>query len=242
MRPRDWAGEPASGRCNRRRQHGAGGIRVGRGCRRGEYVQGESETQAGISSRGREKGRIDGRRWEYHVVRLRHLAVAAVVNDRQEVLMMWRHRFIADSWAWELPMGLVEELETPEEAGAREVLEETGWRPGLIKPLVYAEPDNGITDSTRCGRTRSFRGRSGVGRAVHEPGHDRPPGGRERRIARRPVVPAHGADDRHAPRSCPGSSSASAAPSRPAPSVSSVWSAVAAKPMRRWAAGGSVAK
>ncbi|KOV83916.1 NUDIX hydrolase [Streptomyces sp. NPDC002680] len=89
----------------------------------------------------------DGARWEYHVVRLRHLAVAAVVNDRQEVLMMWRHRFITDSWAWELPMGLVEEGESPEEAAAREVLEETGWRPGPIKPLIYAEPANGITDS-----------------------------------------------------------------------------------------------
>jgi 8-oxo-dGDP phosphatase len=89
----------------------------------------------------------DGRRWEYHVVRLRHLAVAAVVNDRQEVLMMWRHRFITDSWAWELPMGLIEEGESPEQAAAREVLEETGWRPGPIKPLIYAEPANGITDS-----------------------------------------------------------------------------------------------
>ncbi|GAA3896644.1 NUDIX hydrolase [Streptomyces lacrimifluminis] len=89
----------------------------------------------------------DGHRWEYHVVRLRHLAVAAVVNDRQEVLMMWRHRFITDSWAWELPMGLVEEGESPEEAAAREVLEETGWRPGPVKPLIYAEPANGITDS-----------------------------------------------------------------------------------------------
>jgi 8-oxo-dGDP phosphatase len=54
----------------------------------------------------------DGNRWEHHVVKLRHLAVAAVLNDRQEVLMMWRHRFITDAWAWELPMGLVEAGET----------------------------------------------------------------------------------------------------------------------------------
>lgn len=89
----------------------------------------------------------DGHRWEHHVVRLRHLSVAAVVNERSEVLMMWRHRFITDAWAWELPMGLIEDGETPEQAAAREVLEETGWRPGPLKPLIYAEPANGITDS-----------------------------------------------------------------------------------------------
>lgn len=89
----------------------------------------------------------DGRRWEHHVVRLRHLAVAAVVNDQREILMMWRHRFITDSWAWELPMGLIEAGEAPDAAAAREVEEETGWRPGPMKPLIYAEPANGITDS-----------------------------------------------------------------------------------------------
>ncbi|MEU7435070.1 NUDIX domain-containing protein [Streptomyces sioyaensis] len=89
----------------------------------------------------------DGRRWEHHIVRLRHLAVAAVVNDQREILMMWRHRFITDSWAWELPMGLIEEGEAPAAAAAREAEEETGWRPGPMKPLIYAEPANGITDS-----------------------------------------------------------------------------------------------
>ncbi|WP_326599355.1 NUDIX domain-containing protein [Streptomyces sp. NBC_01803] len=89
----------------------------------------------------------DGVRFEHHVVRLRNLAVAAVLNEHREILMMWRHRFVTDSWAWELPMGLVEENETPGETAAREAEEETGWRPGPMKPLIYAEPANGITDS-----------------------------------------------------------------------------------------------
>ena len=89
----------------------------------------------------------DGHRWEHHVVRLRHLAAAVVVDEHERVLMMWRHRFITDSWAWEIPMGLIEDGESAEEAAAREVEEETGWRPGPLSPLVYAEPANGITDS-----------------------------------------------------------------------------------------------
>jgi 8-oxo-dGTP pyrophosphatase MutT (NUDIX family) len=89
----------------------------------------------------------DGRRWEHHVVKLRHLAVATVVDDQKRVLMMWRHRFITDTWAWELPMGLIEDGETPEQAAIREVEEETGWRVKAVEPLIYGQPANGITDS-----------------------------------------------------------------------------------------------
>lgn len=89
----------------------------------------------------------DGRRWEHHVVRLRSLAAAVVLDDQQRVLMLWRHRFIPDMWGWEIPMGLIEEGEAPEQTAAREVEEETGWRPGPLQPLVYAQPANGITDS-----------------------------------------------------------------------------------------------
>ncbi|GAA3839449.1 NUDIX hydrolase [Streptomyces chiangmaiensis] len=91
--------------------------------------------------------RPDGERCEYHVVRLRDVAVTAAVDGERRVLMMWRHRFVTGTWAWELPMGLVEDGEEPAAAAGRELEEETGWRAGSLRPLVRAEPAAGITDS-----------------------------------------------------------------------------------------------
>lgn len=87
----------------------------------------------------------DGTRGDYHVVRLRD--VAAAVDRERRVLMMWRHRFVTDTWGWELPMGLVEDGEEPDAAAGRELEEETGWRAGSLRPLVHAEPAAGITDA-----------------------------------------------------------------------------------------------
>nr|WP_235948230.1 NUDIX hydrolase [Candidatus Frankia alpina] len=53
---------------------------------------------------------------------------------------------MTDTWGWELPMGLVEHGEEPVYAAARE-LEETSYRPGPLRPLIYAQPANGITDA-----------------------------------------------------------------------------------------------
>lgn len=89
----------------------------------------------------------DGTRGDYHVVRLRDVAVAAAVDRERRVLMMWRHRFVTGTWGWELPMGLVEDGEEPAAAAGRELEEETGWRAGSLRPLVRAEPAAGITDA-----------------------------------------------------------------------------------------------
>ena len=89
----------------------------------------------------------DGQRFEHHVVRMQPVAAAAVIDDQRRVLMLWRHRFITGTWGWEIPTGIVDPDETTAQTAAREVEEETGWRPGPLTPLVSYEPTNGITDS-----------------------------------------------------------------------------------------------
>jgi len=88
-------------------------------------------------------------RLDHHVVRMPGSAAGVVVHDPDRgVLLLWRHRFITDTWGWEVPAGRVEADETPLEAGAREVLEETGWRPGPLHPLVSYHAAHGTTDLT----------------------------------------------------------------------------------------------
>lgn len=89
----------------------------------------------------------DGRRVDYHAVRLADVAAAVVTDTADRVLLMWRHRFLTDTWAWELPMGIVEAGETPIAAAAREVEEETGWRPGPLTELIRSQPGAGIMDA-----------------------------------------------------------------------------------------------
>jgi 8-oxo-dGTP pyrophosphatase MutT (NUDIX family) len=90
----------------------------------------------------------DGQRFEQHVVRMaRPVAGAAVVREPGQVLLIWRHRHVTGTWGWEIPMGRVEVGESPGQAAAREVEEETGWRPGPLRLLVASQPSNGSVDS-----------------------------------------------------------------------------------------------
>jgi 8-oxo-dGTP pyrophosphatase MutT (NUDIX family) len=63
------------------------------------------------------------------------------------VLLIWRHRFITNSWTYEIPVGSIDGDEEPAIAAAREVEEETGWRPGPLRPLVYVQPTPGLMTS-----------------------------------------------------------------------------------------------
>ena len=86
-------------------------------------------------------------RFEHHVVRMPHKAAGAVVHDPDRgLLLLWRHRFITDTWGWEVPAGGIDEGETPAEAAVREAVEESGWRPGPLRELGRYFPSNGLCD------------------------------------------------------------------------------------------------
>jgi 8-oxo-dGTP pyrophosphatase MutT (NUDIX family) len=91
----------------------------------------------------------DGTRLDHHVVRLPAPAAGVVVVDPDRgVLLLWRHRFITDTWGWEVPAGRIEAGETIEDGAAREVEEETGWRPGPLRLLTTYHPTSGLSDHT----------------------------------------------------------------------------------------------
>lgn len=91
----------------------------------------------------------EGARFDHHVVRFPRPAAGVVITDpARGVLLLWRHRFITDTWGWEIPAGKVEHDETPEQGAAREGLEESGWAPGPLEHVCTFHPTNGVSDQT----------------------------------------------------------------------------------------------
>lgn len=82
------------------------------------------------------------------MIKLAPVAAAVVLNDRDEVLLMWRHRFATDTWNWEIPSGIVEDGESLT-AAAREVLEETGYqvKAAALRPLAYNQLIGGMCNA-----------------------------------------------------------------------------------------------
>lgn len=88
----------------------------------------------------------DGTQVDHHVVRMPRPAAGTIIVDDDRVLMLWRHRFITDTWGWEIPAGGIDPGETPDQAAIRESAEESGWRPRRVEHLCSYHPANGLLD------------------------------------------------------------------------------------------------
>jgi 8-oxo-dGTP pyrophosphatase MutT (NUDIX family) len=88
----------------------------------------------------------DGEHVEQPFIRTPQAAGAVVFRDGR-ALLLWRHRPITDTWGWEIPLGEIGPDENPEQAAARLVEEQTGWRPGPLLPLIRIRTAEDVADS-----------------------------------------------------------------------------------------------
>lgn len=89
----------------------------------------------------------DGSVVDHEVILGPNAAAMAILNEERGLLMIWRHRFMPDSWGWEIPGGAVDDGERAPLAAERECLEETGWR-------VSSPPVHLSTHHPSCGLVR----------------------------------------------------------------------------------------
>jgi ADP-ribose pyrophosphatase len=74
--------------------------------------------------------------------------VVAVTPD-DDVVLVWQYRFGTDALSLEIPGGVVDPGESPEEAARRELREETGYEAEELEPLLVVEP-NPALQNNRC--------------------------------------------------------------------------------------------
>ena len=72
--------------------------------------------------------------------------VVALTPDKQ-VIMVKQYRFGTENLSWEVPGGLMEKGEKPEEAGARELREETGYVGKSVELMAAIAPNPAIQNN-----------------------------------------------------------------------------------------------
>ena len=90
----------------------------------------------------------DGTQVDHHVVRMPREAAGTIIVRDGRALLMYRHRFITDTWGWEIPAGAVDAHETIEAGAIREAIEESGWEPQTLARLCRFYPANGVLAQT----------------------------------------------------------------------------------------------
>jgi ADP-ribose pyrophosphatase len=79
---------------------------------------------------------------------IRHPGAAAVVavDGAEQAVLVRQYRHAAGGWLLEVPAGKLDGSEPPETCAARELEEETGFRPGRLLPMGWIWTTPGFTD------------------------------------------------------------------------------------------------
>ena len=88
---------------------------------------------------------------DYYVLEYNNWVNAVAITENNRILMVHQYRHAAGIVSLEIPGGVIDEGETPEEALRRELLEETGYQFDNFELLctIYANPST-ANNQTRC--------------------------------------------------------------------------------------------
>jgi 8-oxo-dGTP pyrophosphatase MutT (NUDIX family) len=88
----------------------------------------------------------DGSHRDYFTIHFPRPAVGVVVRRGTDFRLLRQYRFIVDEFVWAIPSGGVADNESLEEAAARELEEETGYRAMRLAPFMTCYASYGCSD------------------------------------------------------------------------------------------------
>ena len=101
--------------------------------------------QAGRFQIVQDQVEVNGHEQPYDYLEIRE-GVSILPMYENRILLQRQYRYPVRSWQWELPGGFVDPGETPEEAAARELKEETGYTVKALHSLGAFYPSFGSTN------------------------------------------------------------------------------------------------
>ena len=106
----------------------------------------------------------DGRRTLYGVVECPAAIGVLPFLDRDTVVLVGQHRYVARAFRWEIPTGAIAAGESETDAAQRELGEEAGYRAGHLEKLCAFDTSKSVLDETA-----HIYAATGLTEARHEP-------------------------------------------------------------------------
>ena len=87
-----------------------------------------------------------GRQVKLDIIRHNRSVVLLPMPDSDHIILIRQYRYVINQWVWELPAGMVENDEHPDDAACRECAEETRLTPSHVERLGAFFPTPGYCD------------------------------------------------------------------------------------------------